>query len=328
MLRLNNNRIREFSTILKRLKIPLDTFSDERYFPSQNEGQEIIAHYMFFMVAIDHRTSRPDRPFEGMIEGEFEHGADALYRLAMLKFRDDPDFFTPKRMKDISISDVKKWLTIKEPKEITIPDPEIRTFLLRDAANKLNKLYNGSLLDLINDSKGYLYSELEGGFIERLHVFRAYEDPVEKKSFLLAKFLERRNILIVKDKDNASVPVDNHLIRIAVRIGLVDVDKSIEKYFVAWENEADRYLDILIRLPIRRSYEIASKMAGLSPFALDDLLWMLGRKICIRDSPRCDEGVIKVMNIKSCPFRDICEAYTKKEKLSWNEHYYYNTWYY
>ncbi|OYT56351.1 MAG: hypothetical protein B6U76_04010, partial [Desulfurococcales archaeon ex4484_217_2] len=82
--------------------------------------------------------------------------------------------------------------------------------------------------------------------IDRLKTFRAYEDPVEKKSFLLVKFLERRGIFKPIDKENLHVPVDNHLVRIAFRLGIVKLDREILKKVLNGE-EFDRYFTANIR---------------------------------------------------------------------------------
>ena len=328
MLYLNTDIITHFAVTIRNLKIPIDDFTDPKYFPPRNTDAETIARYFFFMVAIDHRTGTLDKNFEGYVGGDFVHGADALYRLGMLIFEKDPDFFSPKRMSRIARSDIEKWLVITEPEKIAIRDPEIRAFLLRDCGEKILKMYDGSVLGLIEASDHYLYSVVEGGFIDRLRIFRAYEDPVEKKSFLLAKFLERRGLLRVKDPENAQVPVDNHLVRIAIRSGLVIPSDDLRKYFVSWKQETSREEDVLIRLVIRMAYKKVTELANISPFILDDLLWLLGRKICVRGTPKCDWGTIDELNVKGCPLRTFCEAYNKKEKLRWNEHRYFNTWYY
>jgi len=299
------------------IKIKPDSFTNPEYFPPSNEPIESVINYFFFMVAIDHRTSLPGKLFEGYVDGKLYHGSDLLYRLGMIKYEENPDFFSPRKMSKMTIEDVKKWLSVDEPRRIVIHDPEVRAFLLRDAGIKLLKLYDGSFLNLIQESKGYLYSKIDGGFIERLRVFRAYEDPVEKKPFLLAKFLERRGLLKIKDLENMQVPVDNHLVRVALRTGIVNGIEKLSDLFM-WKREATREEDIIIRLIIRRVWKIISEISGINPGVLDDFLWMFGRKTCIREKPLCEECVLK----------DLCKAYPDSSRKQLNEHLYYDTWYY
>ena len=145
---------------------------------------------------------------------------------------------------------------------------------------------------------------------------RAYEDPVEKKSFLLYKFLERRGIFEAKDKENIHVPVDNHLTRIAIRFGLVVVPKEFEEIFL-WRKEADRFTDIILRFHIREAYKEVSRLSGIPPTRLDDFLWMHGRNVCTTP-PLCEK----------CPLKESCNAYRNPVLKKYREHYYLNTWYY
>ena len=317
MLKINHIQCEKLAKTIRNIKIKPDQFTNPEYFPPSNEPVENVVNYFFFMVAIDHRTSLPGKPFEGYIDGKFYHGSDLLYRLGMIMYEENPDFFSPENMSKITADDIRRWLTVDEPKRITIHDPEIRAFLLRDAGIKLIKLYDGSILNLIHVSKGYLYLKPNGGFIERLKIFRAYEDPVEKKPFLLTKFLERRRLLEVKDPENMHVPVDNHLVRVALRIGIVDEIEKMDELFT-WKREATYEEDIIIRMIIRQAWRIVSRISGISPSTLDDFLWMFGRKTCSREKPTCE----------GCLLRNICRAFISIKRRQLYEHFYYNTWYY
>ena len=317
MLKIDYMQCEKFARVIRNVKIKPDPFTNPEYFPPSNEPVENVVNYFFFMVAIDHRTSLPGKPFEGYIDGKFYHGSDLLYRLGMIMYEENPDFFSPENMSKITADDIRRWLTVDEPKRITIHDPEIRAFLLRDAGTKLLKLYDGSILNLLRASKGYLYLKPNGGFIERLKIFRAYEDPVEKKPFLLTKFLERRGVLKVMDSENMHVPVDNHLVRIALRTGIVDEIEKVKELFM-WKREATYEEDIIIRLIIRQAWKIISKLSEVNPSILDDFLWMFGRKTCLREKPMCE----------ICPLKNACKAFIDTKRRQLYEHLYYNTWYY
>lgn len=325
MLTIDRKKVEDFAlTIKDRIKIRPSDFSDGILFPSKNADRESVLNFFFFMVAIDHRTSKTDS-FRGIIDGKEYKGSDLMYRLAMLKFQQDPSFFDPHNMKKITGRDIKEWLSISEPTKVIIHEPDTRAFLLRDAAIKLIKLYDGSVENLIRRSQEMLYNPPEGGFVERLKVFRAYEDPVEKKPLLLAKFLERRGLLKIRDKHSKHVPVDNHLTRIAIRIGLVEiVDKELFNAFM-WRREASREEDILIRMIIRQAYDLVSKRMFIDPFVLDDFLWSFGRTTCLPRNPRCfgdnTQGQL-------CPFLKICKAHEDRDRRLMKEHLYFSTWYY
>ncbi len=308
--------------------VGVDDFTDHRYYPPRGDDPEMVARYFLVMVAMDHRLSRPGRPYEARVGGEFFHGADLLYRLGMEKYREDPGFFDPRSLRSVTLNDVVGWLSVEGASP---PDPGVRVVLLRDLGEKLLALYGGSATRLLSEAGGLLKS-LGGGLIDRLKVFRAYEDPVEKKAYLLAKFLERRGLLRVRDPENMEVPVDNHLTRIALRLGLVEppesmVGKILRGEVFSWEE------DVMLRLAVRAAFKLVARSAGFSPFVLDDFLWMFGRKCCPWDKARavcgsCTPACSRVGGCSSggCVLKGLCLA--RARNLYLPEHTYLNTWYY
>jgi len=85
---------------------PLDLF-DERFYPSRKTEREEVLRYFLVMVALDHRLSRPGKPYEACIEEGCYHGADLLYRLGMIMFKENPEFFSPNNLCRVSIDDIK-----------------------------------------------------------------------------------------------------------------------------------------------------------------------------------------------------------------------------
>lgn len=312
--------------VIKQLSI--DKFTNPEYYPPEGADSELVARYFIFMVAIDHRTSRYE-PFEGIIGGKFYHGADLLYRLGSKKLSEDPDFFSPQRMSKLTVRDLINWLSIQTSKGVlTIWDPEVRTALLKDLAIKLIKYYEGEVSNLINASRNTLKSPLFQGLIDRLKAFEAYSDPVEKKAYLLVKFISRRGLFSYKDIENSEVPVDNHLVRIALRLRLIKIKGNllakIRKNIEFNYNE-----DIMLRYVVRRAYKILSIVIGVDPLLLDDFLWFFGRKCCTKYKPMCESNKVREglgLTLEKCPFIDICPSAKTKEKLI--EHTYLNTFYY
>jgi len=286
---------------------------DTRYYPPENTDRELVLRYFLVMVAMDHRLSRPGKPYEDCVDGEFYHGADLLYRLGMKKFMEDPDFFSPEHLANIGIEEVREWLSTDNASP---PDIPVRTLLLRDLGFKIIKLYDGRVDKLVGGEEIRIHGDIASpGLAEKLRVFRAYEDPVEKKIMLLAKFLEARGL--IKIQDELDLAIDNHLSRIAYRLGIVMIsgplwDKIVRGEEVTWEE------DVLLRMTIRRAYRLLARRSGVKPGLLDDHLWIMGRKICLRDSePLCNK----------CLFRNFCMA-RRNAKFMVREHTYYNTWYY
>ena len=304
-----------------------DSFTDPRYYPGRDADDEQVAFYFLVMVAMDHRLSRPGRPYEARLSGEgLYHGADLLYRLGARMLQENPGFFTVKRLAHITPGEVRAWLCAGSA---CPPDAELRAALLRDLARKLKQYYGGSVLKLIEESQGYLHTwdPRAPGLVERLTVFQAYNDPVEKKAMLLAKFLERRGLLRIHDTWNKRVPVDNHLVRIALRTGIVVLERELEekilsqRAFTPWE-------DILLRVSVREAWHRVALEAGADDFILDDILWAMGRRVCVRGNPHCRGCRSRpVCNDTGCVLADACPV-ALRSRAPLNEHLFLNTYWY
>ncbi|WP_218184364.1 hypothetical protein [Aeropyrum camini] len=268
------DRCVELGREIKRLVEPMevDDFQNPEYYPPASASREVVATYFLVMVAMDHRLSRPGKPYEAFVDGKLYHGADLLYRLGSKKLQEDPDFFTAERLSRATVDDVRSWLSVGGASP---PDPEVRAKLLRDLGRKLQLLYQGSAWGIIVESKGYLRRGVGEGFVDRLKVFTAYQDPVEKKAFLLAKFLERRGVVRFADPHNKELPVDNHLVRLAIRTGIVSATEDLLEA-VRRQKEVDPLDDVALRLAARRAWRVVAQHGGIDPFILDDFLWASG----------------------------------------------------
>lgn len=267
------------------------------------------------MVAIDHRTSR-FRPFEDRIGGQSYHGADLLYHLGISRYMEDPGFFTPERMAEVSREEVASWLRTQGGESVW--DPEVRAELLRDAGRKLLKYFGGSVIELVRASGGYIRHPSSHGLGSLFKIFKAYSDPVEKKLFLFLKFAQRRGLLRIVDVQNIEVPVDNHLTRIALRLRLVELGRELTLKLSSRTEFTDRE-DIEIRMAVRRAYMFVSQISGIRPDFLDDFLWTFGRRYCTRETPACERAT-------TCPLSSVCVSRGSASQIV--EHNYVNTYYY
>ncbi len=317
MVRINLDTVYSMAYELRRELDKLEKIDiyDQKYFPPRDIDIELTGTYFLVLVAIDHRLSRPGKPYEACLDDGCYHGADLLWRLGRIILDQEPGFYTADKLSRITVDDIRKYFNRGDAR---VPDPEIRAYLLRDLGLKLKKLYDGSFSALLKASGNRIRgSGTNPGLVDLLRVFRAYEDPVEKKSFLLIKFLRARGLFDPVDPDNMEVPVDNHLARIAYRTGLVEVRgrlwEMIKGFRVVGYSD-----DVLLRFMIRYAYSLVAEHGGIDKGVMDDILWIHGRKICLRDEePKC----------RSCPFNGFCRAYRDREYMV-KEHNYYNTWYY
>ena len=331
-IKINYESCQKIGKLLEKIKpIKIDMYDDEDFFPPLSSPKEDVLLYFLVMVSIDHRLSYHDRPYEGIIEGKYYHGADALYKLGSIKYKEDPSFFYQENLSNLNQDNMIKWLTIENKNRKIYPsDIMVRLELVKDIGNKIKKNFYDPY-DIITISKGYLRRGVNDGFIDLLKIFKAYQDPVEKKSFLLAKFLERRGILNINDPFNKEVPIDNHLTRIALRLGLVETDELTREKIAAQE-EFSEFEDIILRISIRQAYKIVSQSSGIDPFIMDDILWSFGRKCCKINEPvcmtTCNDECKKITGCKQgCVLAKECKAYSDKIYMI-PEHNFKKTWWY
>jgi hypothetical protein len=307
--------------LFRRLQPKAEDFLDKRFFPPPEENPEDVARFFFFMTGIDHRTSPVGQSFEGIIDEEYFQGADLLWHLALRRFRENPRFFEAHTMAQITATTVKQWLTVANPIQVTIRNPTQRAELLRDCGQKLARGYNGSVLTLLNQAENKLVntSATHVGLLDHLSRFKAYEDPARKKSFLLLKFLVRRKLWAIDDPENLRIPVDNHLIRIALRTGVVQIPPHFEAV-LRDEQGITATTDIALRTVIAEAFKEVASYAGHPVLELDDFLWHFGRLCCKAESPICETGCSSRCYVATdllshacdfeCPLSESCAAYS------------------
>ena len=279
---------------IKRIGVKRDDYMDGRFYPPPSAPRELQLGFFFTMVAIDHRTSGPWGSYEVDVGGETLRGADLLYWRGARIFREDPQLFTPERLVNISVDEARRLIS-------DVWDFWIRLLLIRDLGEKALRL--GGFEGLLDVSIR--------GFAIKLTEIRAFEDPVKKKTMLLAKFLDGRGLAKFVDLSEADIPVDNHVTRLAFRLGMVKlVGRLREKLESGLEFTADE--DVLVRRRVAIAWRLVSEFSGVHVFALDDYLWRFARTICTPVNPRCDV----------CPLRNVCKDRSIKE------HKFLLTWWY
>jgi hypothetical protein len=207
-----------------------------------------------FLTAIDHRTG-----FEEAHEvdgaGPYE-GSALLWALGLRAERRAPGALTARSLLGVDPAAIAAVFRIGGE---SLAEPERRAALWDDLARGLIENYQGEATVLIEATGGRLGGE--GGALKHLGGFRAFSDPLQKKSFLLCKIWERRGWLPVADPENWQVSSDNVLMRLALRSGLVEQGEVEE-----------------VRAASRDAFKAVADRAGISPPVLDDLLWERGRE--------------------------------------------------
>ncbi len=270
---IDEDRVRELAEILRKMSYRPITFDNPELFPEPDNF--IYPNYVFFMVAIDHRTG---------FDVDFKyHGSDLLFYLARKKQLKEREFFTAKNLINIDVESVRRVFTFRGK---TVAKPEERASLLKDCAENLLKYYDGDFMNLLRSSD-FLVEDI----LRRLKTFKAYEDPLMKKSFLLLKILKRQGFV----KGGLKFPVDSVLVRFAISSGILSPPEEIMGKINAGVMLSNEETNIL-REQTQKSLMLVSEKAGIEPDVIDDLLWALGRESNPENSPlseRVDKKALK-----------------------------------
>jgi len=242
--------------------------------------RETALRVLFFFSVINHDT----RGLRGLVRGRPVRGSDYLLHLLAALAEDDPSVLDPAKLAELELSEFISWFG--QPGEACLPRrPAERVELLRDAAGKLLKWYGGRVSSLLDACGGRLGGP--GGLRERLSAFKAFSDPLAKKTMVFAILAKLEGLWKPSDPENITVGVDYHLQRVALRTGMVKVldgrlrEKLIKRRFVSAEEHH------AIRSACLRAYELVGREASLSQLEVDQVFWHLGRSCCRVREPSC-----------------------------------------
>jgi hypothetical protein len=142
------------------------------------------ANFRFYLVAFCQHT----KSLQGIIEGEWYRGWDYLERACRRAMADDPDYFSAENMSRITGQELRRILSDDfDPAHSTLDRVEERVTQLRDCGQRLAAQYDGDVMNLYRQAGGYLHGER--GILELMSEFKAYSDPIQKKSFLFLMFV-------------------------------------------------------------------------------------------------------------------------------------------
>lgn len=281
--------------------------------PSQNYERNL--EYCFFLSALLFDF----RGLDGVINGEALHGSDYFFTCTLKKFQEDPLFFTPERMSKVTVNQLKAIFSPDgKPANTVIRRAKERVEVLQDCARKLLEKYDGSVSKLLRRSEGYLVRKDRSGLIDLLREFKGYEDPHFKKGYVLLMTYEKHGLFKIKDRENLFVPVDYHLMRVALRSGIVEViGKSLKKRLQT-KSPITAGEESEIRDYVKKAYKIIEQSSEIETFDLNQIFWNLGRSCCHYSyEPRCHQcprthcSFQQSLNYKCiglCPIVDACIA--------------------
>lgn len=306
MIKKNLDQIKKVGEFLKGLNLELNVLPQIEKAKNKKEANETLT-LIFYVDAICHQT----RNFEGEINGKYARGWDYLLLCFIEEFKKNPSFIKIKNTERITGKMLERILKGSGDRYYE------RAYLLNNSARILKRDFSGDIFKINENSGGYIRRKDGFGMIDLFRRFKAYSDPLSKKTFLFLNIAKKTGFWEIRDTENLWTPVDYHLERVSLRIGLVEVDKKLKDKLTE-EKRIPQTLDLKIRSKIGESVKRASEISRIPIENLDQLLWALGRSLCLREKPLC-EGIsdknctLKLISGLSCEEKcfisHVCIAY-------------------
>jgi hypothetical protein len=291
-------------------------------------SREEVGNFYLLLVAICHQTSpRGKQPLEGMIGKQHLHGWDYLSAKLERDARINPEILSPSRWAGINAEDVEA-LFCDETLGNRLSDPAGRASLIRDLGQKMlqNSWHSADQVYLAAHRR---IATGSANLIGLLSQFRAYEDPVHKKTFFFLALMHNAGLWTYADPERLGAPIDYHEVRGHLRIGTVQVcdpdlrAKLIEGLEVTTEE------DISIRQAVHHAVMLVSEYSGLrNPSQVHYLFWNVFRSCCTRRNPHCASCpptcelppryvplALVSGDVRRCPFSGVCQSAGREPKL-------------
>lgn len=297
-------------------EIPLDR--EESSLPEFSP--HVIGNFFLALVAICHQTS-PQwlPPLEGTVGGIWRRGWDYLFARLEQAAGNDPGLLTPERWSGFDAAELRS-LFHDADFGLRLTDLEGRAELLRDLGLKMMD-HGWGLADDLYHHCDQRIAFGSPNLLETLARFRAYDDPVRKKSYFFLALMRNSGLWKYKDPEALGPPVDYHETRGHLRLGTIRITaptllKKVHLGCAVTESE-----DIAIRQAVHDAIMYISERSGLkNPSQLHYLFWNLFRSLCTRDAPRCFAinsdlslperymALISNNGERKCPFSPFCPS--------------------
>jgi hypothetical protein len=320
----NVEACRKLAALIKSHSIPAD------HEDSSLQGLEPreIGNFYLLLVAICHQTSPLGKPsLEGSIGERHLRGWDYLSAKLEANARTKPGILAPSFWLSITSENVRE-LFRDEALGDRLSDPAGRASLIRDLGHKMLQ-HSWRWADQLYEAAHGSVATGPHNLVELLSDFRAYDDPVHKKSFLFLALMNNAGLWVYNDIDKLGAPVDYHEVRGHLRIGTVQIqDLDLYKRLVGG-HEVTKEEDISIRQAVHSALMFISDYSGLrNPSQLHYLFWNVFRSCCTRESPHCDscpptcslpERYVPLAmfpgGARHCPFSGVCRSANQEPKL-------------
>lgn len=279
---------------------------DAEMYPALNHPLAI--DFFFFACLHQHGFWHGDQdgyhaPMFATFDGKRVKGSDALWRTLIRALNQAGAVLNPHIHSGLTEGELTELLFVHDEGPLPLPDPMTRLDLTRAYGhwflmNKRKGLTPSSIVEAANREAKPLAAFLEA--VSWIPGFDA--DPFHKKARLLALALMNRPEAFLKPSPDEQLGpiVDYHLMRVALRLGLVYVDdrnaQRLEKRI--WCRPV---VEEKIRTAVHEALIRVQELSGVSSAALDFAMWS-ARKYCPEmTEPECGK----------CRFASVCAKRTE-----------------
>jgi hypothetical protein len=320
----NVEACRSLAALLRNRTIPVDCEDSSL----QGFEPREVGNFYLLLVAICHQTSPRDKPsLEGKIGDRSLRGWDYLSAKLEASARTSTEILSPRFWMDITSEKVKE-LFRDEALGDRLSDPAGRALLIRDLGYKMVR-NSWSWADQLYEAALGRVATGPHNLLELLADFRAYDDPVHKKSFFFLALMHNAGLWTYNDAEKLGAPVDYHEVRGHLRIGTVQIQDSDLNAKLVEGREVTQQEDISIRRAVHTALMLVSEYSGLrNPSQVHYMFWNVFRSCCTREHPHCNSCpptcslparyvplALFPGGIRHCPFSEVCQSAGREPKL-------------
>ncbi len=225
-----------------------------------------------------------DQPLIAKIAGKELKGSDFLWNAYLRILQADPDFFTSERQADLKMDDMQNLFRADDGSQ-PMPALELHLAQAKQYGQDMLalKLTPQIILDQVRESASPLRS-----FFELLDKIGGYkEDPLRKKSGLLAFILKQRPEEFLTFEREVTPVVDYHAMRACLRIGLVEIRDPELRRKIIGRRVISPAEEAAIRFAAYIAIEQVASLSGRSMGAVDWFFFNSRRRCPEMTDPEC-----------------------------------------
>lgn len=235
-----------------------------------------------------------EKPLIGIKTGKESKGSDLLWKSLKSALDKDESVFDPNNLANMSEEKLAHEVFIDDNGTIPFKDFYRRLEITRAYGKWLeeNKTNPKQIVEVSNNTDAPLKS-----FLDTMQQIPGFsQDPLKKKSLLLAMTLANRpeKFLNAKDPENWQPILDYHLMRLALRMGLVEIKDGKERTLNENRMWANHESEQIIRKAAYEAVQELIQLSGKPMSFVDNVMWMARRYCPEMTEPECPKCIFSI----------------------------------